>query len=220
MESSSEMNEKLIRYLIDLGKLKSKKVIEAFRMVPRGLFVKQEYLDKAYLDEPLPIIQGATIPQPSIMATLLEELDLKEGEKVLEIGTGSGWSSSLISYCVGKKGMVVSIEGDMFIAEFAKKNIAKLDWINNIKIIIADGSGGYERMSPYDKILYGIAMPALPINVMKQIKVGGIIIAPIGSKEVQILKKIEREKSDKYKEKDIEKVVFSPAYGKFGFNEL
>ncbi len=220
MQDFGEMNSALVRYLVDSGKLKTPKIIEAFEKVPRHLFVTQEHINEAYIDEPLPLIEGTTIPQPSVMAIMLEELELKEGDKVLEIGTGSGWGTALISYCVGSKGLVISLEGDMFVAGFAKKNLQKIKGVENIEIFIADGSGGYERRSPYDKIIYGTAMPNIPINVLRQLKINGILVAPVGRKDLQKIKKIVRIKENKYDEKDLDEVVFSPAYGKFGFHEF
>ncbi|MGC9098986.1 MAG: protein-L-isoaspartate O-methyltransferase family protein [Candidatus Micrarchaeia archaeon] len=220
MQDFGKMNSALVRYLVDSGKLKTPKIIEAFENVPRHLFVTQEHVEEAYLDEPLPLIEGTTIPQPSVMASMLEALEPKEGDKVLEIGTGSGWGTALISYCIGSRGLVISIEGNMFVASFAKKNIQKIKSAENIEIFIADGSGGYERRSPYDKIIYGMAMPRIPMNVLSQLKVNGVLVAPVGGKDLQKIKKIVRVKENKYDEKDFDEVVFSPAYGKFGFHEF
>ncbi|MGC8888397.1 MAG: protein-L-isoaspartate(D-aspartate) O-methyltransferase [Candidatus Micrarchaeia archaeon] len=207
----------LVDYIISSGKLKTKKIIEAFLNVPRHLFVTSEHINEAYFDEPLPIIEGTTIPQPSVVAEMMEALQPDEGHKILEIGTGSGWATALLSYCIGEDGIVISLEGNMFVAGFAKKNLEKIG-INNVEVIIADGSPGYERRSPYDRIIYGVAMPEMPLSVLNQLKIKGIAVAPIGSLDMQRLTKFVRVKEDKFEKKELSDVVFAPAYGKLGFH--
>jgi len=218
-DTFEERKRILINYLISEGILKSEKVINAFESVPRHLFVTTEHLDEAYVDEPIPIIEGTTISQPSVVAEMLEELELEDGNKVLEVGTGSGWLTGLLSYCVGENGLIISLDGNMFVVEFAKRNLDKIK-AKNVEVIIADGTLGYARRSPYDRIVYSIAMPELPKIVLDQLKVNGIAIAPIGSKDAQQLVKITRESEKKYKTEELGDVVFAPAYGKFGFHEI
>jgi len=221
MESDSfeEKRKMLINYLISEGILKTEKVINAFEIVPRHLFVTEEHLDEAYDDVPIPIIEGTTVSQPSIVAEMLEELELEEGNKVLEVGTGSGWLTGLLSYCVGENGLIISLDGDMFVVDFAKRNLDKIK-AKNVEVIIADGTLGYERRAPYDRIIYSVALPEFPKIVLGQLKVNGIAIAPIGSKDEQKLVKITRESDKKYKTEELGEVVFAPAYGKFGFHEI
>ena len=221
MESDSfeEKRKMLINYLISEGILKTEKVINAFEIVPRHLFVTEEHLDEAYDDVPIPIIEGTTVSQPSIVAEMLEELELEEGNKVLEVGTGSGWLTGLLSYCVGENGLIISLDGDMFVVDFAKRNLDKIK-AKNVEVIIADGTLGYERRAPYDRIIYSVALPEFPKIVLGQLKVNGIAIAPIGSKDEQKLVKITRESEKKYKTEELGAVVFAPAYGKFGFHDV
>ena len=221
MESDlfEEKRKMLINYLISEGVLKTEKVINAFENVPRHLFVTDEHLDEAYVDAPIPIIEGTTISQPSVVAEMLEELELEDGNKVLEVGTGSGWLTGLLSYCVGEKGLIISLDGNMFVVEFAKRNLDKIK-AKNVEVIISDGTLGYARRAPYDRIIYSIAMPEFPKIVLDQLKINGIAIAPIGSKDVQQLVKITRESEKKYKTEELGGVVFAPAYGKFGFHEI
>jgi len=218
-DSFEKRRRMLINYLISEGVLKTEKVINAFENVPRHLFVTDEHLDEAYVDAPIPIIEGTTISQPSVVAEMLEELELEDGNKVLEVGTGSGWLTGLLSYCVGEKGLIISLDGDMFVVEFAKRNLDKIK-AKNVEVIIADGTSGYERRAPYDRIIYSIAMPEFPKIVLDQLKINGIAIAPIGSKDVQQLVKITRESEKKYKTEKLSDVVFAPAYGKFGFHDV
>jgi len=140
-DTFEERKRILINYLISEGILKSEKVINAFESVPRHLFVTTEHLDEAYVDEPIPIIEGTTISQPSVVAEMLEELELEDGNKVLEVGTGSGWLTGLLSYCVGENGLIISIDGNMFVVEFAKRNLNKIK-AKNVEVIIADGTLG------------------------------------------------------------------------------
>jgi len=221
MESDQfdEKRRMLINYLISEGILRTEKVINAFESVPRHLFLTAEHLDEAYVDAPIPIVEGTTISQPSVVAEMLEELELEDGNKVLEVGTGSGWLTGLLSYCVGENGLVISLDGNMFVVEFAKRNLDKIN-VKNVEVIIADGTLGYKRRAPYDRIIYSIAMPEFPKIVLDQLKINGIAIAPIGSKDVQQLVKITREGEKKYKTEELGDVVFAPAYGKFGFHNV
>lgn len=210
--------KQLIEQMIKSKVLKTSKIIEAFEKISRRNFVTDEYLSSAYIDVALPTLKDSTISQPSTVAIMTEALDPKEGEKILEIGTGSGWQSSLLAYCVGDKGKVVSIEYDKDLVEFAKKNIRKIG-LKNIEIICGDGSVGYEKEAPYDKIIFTCAVPSIPKPVLNQLKIGGRIVAPVGSIAVQTMVAIDRTKKNKFKEADIETLSFAfvGLKGKYGY---
>ncbi len=202
--------ENLINFLISDGYLKTPLLIEAFKNIDRADFVSEEYKNSAYINEPLPIGYEQTISQPLTVAFLMELLEPKPGEKILDIGVGSGWTTALLAQITGQ---VIGIERIPELKEFAEKNLAKygfIDPIRNktpqasadaslmrrisngvekeiIKLFAADGSKGYKKEAPYDKILAGAsARGDVPVEWKKQLKIGGRIVAPVGDSVVVI----------------------------------
>ncbi len=187
--------ENLIERMVSNGSLKTPKIIEAFREVPRHLFVPQSHRKHAYSDYALPTIGESTISQPSTVALMTEALEPKEGEKILEIGAGSGWQACILGHCVGERGKVISVEFDEKVAEFAKKNITKTK-LKNVKIIHADGNKGHPSEAPYDSCIITAATPDIPKPIVEQLKVGGRIVAPVGPSEwcqMTVFKKTDNE---------------------------
>ena len=168
-------NEELVNYLISMGYLRNPRVINAFLKVDRKLFVPDEYKEFAYIDKPLPIGFGQTISAPSVITLALEALDIKPTDKVLEIGTGSGYSTALLAELANK---VISIERIQELAEKAKERLNKLGY-RNVEIIVGDGSKGYPKESPYDKIVVWAAAKEIPKSLIEQLKVGGKLIIPL-----------------------------------------
>lgn len=173
----------LIDNLISEGWLKSPRIIEAFRKIKREDFLPDHLKDLAQLNEALPIGYGQTISQPLVVALMLELLEPKEGEKILDIGSGSGWTTALLAHIVGDKGRVVAIEIIPELAEFGKKNVAKYNFIEKgtVEFICGDGSQGYEKEMPFDKILVSATSSECYPAWKKQLKTGGKIVVPIGS---------------------------------------
>jgi protein-L-isoaspartate(D-aspartate) O-methyltransferase len=209
-------NKELLTYLQHSGFIKSESVVRAFRDVPRHLFMPPECKEFAYEDIALPIGKGATISQPSTVATMVELLQPKKGEKILEIGTGSGWEACLLSKCAGEGGMVVTIEIDPEISKAAEANMARVRH-GHIRTVVGDGSLGCNDSAPYDKIIYAAATPEVPMQVLLQLKLHGRAVAPIGSKTMQVLTAI-----DKVSEKGIDEhrygtYKFLPLRGQLGF---
>ena len=155
--------------------------------------------DLAEVDEAMPIGQGQTISQPKVVAFMLELLEPKAGEKILDVGSGSGWTSALLSEIVGGKGRVVSLELIPELKEFGEKNAAKYGFVEKgtAQFICCDGSKGYEEESPFDKILASAAARRVPEAWKKQLKVGGRIVAPINSSIFLFVKKSENEMEEK-----------------------
>lgn len=198
--------KELIDHLQKGGWLKSPKIIEAFEKIKREDFV----IDKefAYLDTALPIGYGQTISQPLVVAFMLELLEPKEGEKILDVGSGSGWTTALLAYCVGEKGKVIGIEVIPELKEFGENNVKKYNYIDKgvAKIILGDGKIGYAPEAPYDKILVSASAMSIPEELKKQLKVGGKIVIPIYESIVEVKKISDFE----YEEKDYPGFVFVP----------
>lgn len=207
--------KRLIDYWQSSGTIQDKKLIESFKAIPREKFIPEEYTEEAYGDYPLSIGMGQTISQPTTVMLMTEALKLKEGDKVLEVGAGSGYQAAIISKIIGGKGKVITTEIIPELVEFAKKNIKKLK-IKNIKIIDYDGSQGYEEEAPYDKIIITAACPEIPKPLIKQLKENGIITAPVGDLfGQQMIKGIK--KKGKLETKSLGYFMFVPLKGKHGY---
>ncbi|MFI5412303.1 MAG: protein-L-isoaspartate(D-aspartate) O-methyltransferase [Candidatus Micrarchaeales archaeon] len=217
MKELDKKKKELMHHLLNGGFLKTASIIMAFKEVPRQQFVLKGYEKYAYDDTPLPTINESTISQPSTVAAMLEYLEPKTGEKILEIGTGSGWQSCLLSRCVSDSGNVVTIEIDEAVAKFAIKNIKRMK-IKNIKVVIGDGSVGYAPDAPYDKIIYTAAAPRISTEIISQLRLGGRIIAPVGNKFMQVLKIIDKVSENELSETEAGSFRFVPLKGKRGFD--
>jgi len=208
-------NEKLIQGIKCLEYLKSKNVEEALRKYRREFFVPGDCRHLAYRDFPISIGFNQTISQPSTVVAMTEALEVKSGEKILEVGTGSGWQSAVLSYLVGDKGHVYSIEILEDLAEFARSNLNKVG-IKNVEIFVGDGSVGMKGKAPFDKIIVTAACPDIPTPLLDQLKVGGIMVLPIGNLYLQDMFVIKKLK-DKVDKKSIGSFMFVPLVGKYGF---
>ncbi len=192
--------------------IKDKRVLEAMRKVPRHLFVPESIRHDAYEDMALPIGDGQTISQPYMVASMTELLELKGDEKVLEIGTGSGYQAAVLSE-LSKE--VYTIERIPSLAEKAKKILRDLGY-NNVYVIVGDGTKGYEEKSPFDRIIITAAAPVIPQPLKDQLKDDGIIVAPVGERFSQILIRLKRQKGAFIEEYHFP-CVFVPLIGEYGW---
>lgn len=221
-----EQRKKLVRRLREQGIIRSKKVEMSFLNVPREEFVWPDVRDQAYLDTPLPLGNtGQTISAPHMIAIMLEELNLEKGDHVLEIGTGSGYNAALMAYIVSdgkreKDGKVITIERIKDLVIFAENNIKRTTFSDYVKVVHGDGTIGYppyEESEMYDKIIITAAAPRFPKILVRQLKVGGIILAPIGDLFSQTLTKgIKRSDGTLEIKEDIE-CIFVPLIGEDGY---
>ena len=209
-----EKKHDLINSLVQEGILKTKEIIEAFRKVPREEFVLPRYKDFAYVDEPLPIIKGQTISQPYTVAVMTEALQPEKGQKILEIGAGSGYQASILAEIVGKKGTIITVERIKELADFATKNLQKCGYAN-VFIINADGTEGWKKEAPYDRIIVTASSPDMPKPLIEQLKICGKMVIPIED-HMYLVEKITKTKIEKT---FLGYYAFVPLIGKFGHNK-
>ncbi len=198
----------LIDTLIKDNWLKDKKIISAFRNIKRADFCPDSVKGFSEENSPLPIGHGQTISQPLTVAFMLELLSLREGDKVLDIGFGSGWTTALISQIIGERGRVFAIESIPEIYNFGNENISKYSFLEK-KIaftILGDGKKGYKEEAPFDKILCSAASEEVPEELKKQLAIGGRMVIPIRSSIILIKKVSETE----FKEEVFEGFSFVP----------
>jgi protein-L-isoaspartate(D-aspartate) O-methyltransferase len=185
IQKYQSLSENMIQEQIISRGIKDKKVLDALRKVPRHIFVDESYKSSAYDDRPLPIGYGQTISQPYIVALMTESLDLSGNEKVLEIGTGSGYQVAVLAE-ISKEIYTVEIVTPLY-----RKNKKLLKKYKNIKMSNHDGYLGWKEHSPYDRIIVTAAPDHIPQPYIEQLKDGGIMVIPVGpSSWNQILYKV------------------------------
>ena len=205
-----------------MGYLHSEKIVEAMRRVPRELFMPYAYLEYAYHDQPFPIPGDGrqTISAPYTYAMFYEPLHLKRGDKVLEVGTGSGYGAALARELVGRTGKVVTIEVNVTTYRFGKGNLVKAGY-HDIIVICGDGSKGYPEEAPYDKICVTAACPEIPKPLTKQLRTPGRIVAPVGGPSPLIsqnLVLLSKDKNGKVTIETLDRVVYVPLTGEYGWS--
>ena len=187
-------------------------ILRAFDEVPRHLFVPSGVRHRAYEDAPLPIGSGQTISQPSIHARYLSLLELRGTERVLEIGTGSGYQTALLARLAEQ---VFSVERIPALLDRARE-ILQLLAIRNVSLLLGDGTIGWREYAPYDAILVGAAAPDVPRPLAEQLADGGRLLVPIGDREEQVLAVITR-CGDTVQRRDVAPVRFVPLLGAHGW---
>ena len=187
---------KLVNDLIKNGYLKTDALIEAFEHINRIEFVPKEFELEAQMDVALPIGYGQTISQPLVGAMMLELLDPHPEHKILDIGSGSGWTTALLANIIGQKGKVIALETIPTLFEFGKGNADKYDFVKNgvTEFYNLDGSQGFPEQAPYDRILVSAAVGgAIPQALKDQLKIGGKMIIPVRNSIVYLEKKSDQE---------------------------
>lgn len=211
----NDEKKRLMDSLIRQGVLKTKSIIKAFESIPREEFVLESERKYAYLDIALPILKNQTISQPLTVAFMTELLNPKPGQKILEIGGGSGYQAAILSEIVGKKGMIYTTDVVPELVEFARENLKKVG-IKNVKVFLKDGSKGFKAHAPFDRILVTAAAPFIPEPLKEQLKIGGKLVIPVGrfSQRMVLVEKISK---TKFKTTDYGEFVFVKLRGKHGW---
>ncbi len=201
----------LVDSLIKEGWLKTPRIIDAFKKIERKDFLPGGMKDLSELNEALPIGLGQTISQPLVVAFMIEQLWPQPGDKILDIGSGSGWTTALLAEIVGPEGKIISVELIPELKEFGEKNVSKYDFVKmgRVRFVCSDGSKGYGREAPYDRILASASANRVPDSWKEQLKTGGRIVAPVGSSIVVINKKLLDGKAE-FEEKEHQGFVFVP----------
>ncbi|HEY4475459.1 MAG TPA: protein-L-isoaspartate(D-aspartate) O-methyltransferase [Candidatus Paceibacterota bacterium] len=188
----SANNAKLVEKLVKERHLKTPLIIQAFKKVDRKDFVLPEYRDSAYLDEALPIGFGQTISQPLTVAFMMELLAPQGGGRILDVGSGSGWTIALLGEIAGQSGKVFGVERIPELVAFGRNNLAKYKF-ENAEILLVGKELGLPQEAPFDRILVSAAAEELPQELINQLKVGGRMVIPIKNSIWQIDKISEQE---------------------------
>ena len=208
-----EKRKNLVELLKREGRIKSKEIEKAFLEIPREKFISSIFEQYAYSDTPLEIGKGQTISAPHMIAIMCEELDLKKGQKILEIGTGSGYHAAIVAKIIEPKGHVYTIERHRNLAEKAKLNLKNIN-IKNVTVEIGDGSEGLTKYAPYDRIYVTCSAPTIPQPLIKQLKDPGKMLIPVGG-IICTLYLLEKN-NGKIKKENYGGCAFVPLIGKYG----
>ena len=211
--------EELVDRLSNNGYVKSESVKKAILKVPREEFMPHENRPYAYIDQPLPIGKGQTISAPHMVAMICEKLDLKEGMKILEIGSGFGYNAAVVAEIIGPEGHLFNTERIEYLAKTAEENLKRTGY-NNVTVLHIDGTKGYPEEAPYDRIYATASAPKVPKPLKEQLKVGGRLLTPIGSDNYfQELVCLFRVSENEFKTHKLGGVVFVPMIGEHGWPE-
>ena len=212
--SYEDKRKNLVNNLETHGYIKKTNIKNAFLDVKREIFVPNAMKNFAYFDNPLSIGKGQTVSAPHMVAIMCEALDIKKGQKILEIGSGSGYHAAIVSKIIGDKGHLYSIERFNSLAAKAKNNL-KIAGIKNVTIIVGDGSEGYSSLAPYKRIYVTCAAPKIPQPLLDQLNDPGKLLVPVGD-VICDLKFIEK-KNGKIIKNNLGGCAFFPLVGKYGF---
>ncbi|MGQ9478439.1 MAG: protein-L-isoaspartate(D-aspartate) O-methyltransferase [Thermoproteota archaeon] len=219
-----EARRRLVQSLVEEGFLKTEKVKGAMLRVLRHEFVWPSQVKYAYDDTPLPLGDtGQTISAPHMVAIMNELLEIEEGNKILEIGTGGGYHAATLAVLTcpsldSPHPLVYTIEMNHTLVEFARHNLSRLGFSRVVKVIEGDGSNGYLEASPYDRIVVTAAAPSIPPPLLEQLKPWGRMVIPVQSQFFeQELVLVEKNTEGRVRTRNMGPVVFVPLRGEYGF---
>jgi protein-L-isoaspartate(D-aspartate) O-methyltransferase len=214
-ESADDWRAKMIADQLETRGITDPRLLEAFRQVPRHLFCPDAELAEAYGDHPVEIGFCQTVSQPYMIAWMLQEARLKPDDHVLEIGTGSGYQTALLSRLAAQ---IFSVECIPELLAAARARMEEVEVVN-AELLAGDGSVGWPERAPFDVIIYSAGAPAVPDVVKRQLAVRGRLLAPVGSRMSQTLVCIERVAGEEFRQKDLGGCVFVPLRGAYGWSD-
>ncbi|KPV52390.1 protein-L-isoaspartate O-methyltransferase [Kouleothrix aurantiaca] len=198
----------MVRLQLEQRGIQDTRVLDAMAQVPRHLFVPEEARDQAYGDHALPIHEGQTISQPYIVALMAQALALSPGERVLEIGAGSGYAAAVLSLLAGE---VYTIERHPTLAESAARRLRDLGY-TNVHIVSSDGTKGLPEYAPFDGIMVSAAAPWVPLPLREQLGEGGRLVIPVGGRQAQLMLRLTRT-NHQFQTERLGEVRFVPLIG-------
>jgi protein-L-isoaspartate(D-aspartate) O-methyltransferase len=216
MADFAELRERMVRRQIESRGIANSMILDAFREVPREQFVDEEHRRWAYDDHPLPIEAGQTISQPYIVALMIDAADIAPGDRVLEVGAGSGYAAAIISRIAAE---VVGMERQPALAEVARDRLDHLGYCN-VKIVEGDGTRGCPAEAPFDAILAAASGSHVPTSLLGQLAPGGRLVMPVGDRSgTQQLVKMTKRSDGTTTEQNLGEVRFVPLIGEEGWRE-
>lgn len=195
----NHLMEKLVQNLIEAGVLSSPQIISAFLACDRKKFVPPEFAEDAYIDAPLPTLGGQTISQPSTVAFMMELLHPRPGQKILDVGFGSGWTTAILAHIAGERGKVYALEIAPDVFAFGQANLEKFNF-SNVELFNRSGWEGLPESAPFDRILVSATAEEVPETLKMQLKDRGRMVIPVGSvfwSSVVLLKKMSTRKFER-----------------------
>ncbi len=203
---------KMVEQQLRARGIRDRRMLKAFLGVPRHRFVPDEWVERAYDDRPIPIGHDQTVSQPYMIAAMVQAARVSPGDRVLEIGTGSGYQAGLLA-CM--KAQVFTVER---IPELAHQAAARLDELGyqDVQASVADGTLGWEEFAPFESIIVGAASPGIPEPLLQQLSETGRLVIPVGRDRSQVLHIVTRS-GDGYRTKRAERCIFVPLIGKFAW---
>ncbi|MDI6752380.1 MAG: protein-L-isoaspartate(D-aspartate) O-methyltransferase [bacterium] len=212
-ETFEKKRERMVNEQIKARGVTDERILSAFYKIPRHLFVDEKEKSAAYSDHPLPIGYNQTISQPYMVAIMTSYLNLTGRERVLEVGTGSGYQAAILSLLASE---VYTIEKIESLAEKAASILKELG-ITNVHINVGDGSLGLPKDAPFDRIIVTAGSPDIPLPLIEQLEIGGIIVIPVGNRYMQELI-VAKKKENELIKKQQEGCIFVPLLGRYGWS--
>jgi protein-L-isoaspartate(D-aspartate) O-methyltransferase len=209
-----QARDRMVREQLVSRGIHDPRVLRAMRRVPRHLFLEGKLWERAYEDHPLPIGANQTISQPYIVALMVEALELNGAERVLEVGTGSGYAAAVLSELCDE---VFSVEAVEELALKARTLLGTLG-CTNVSVLVGDGTLGWAEHAPYDAVVISAAAPCIPRPLIEQLKVPGYLVFPMGEKELQTLVRIRKDRAG-IREEYLGECQFVKLRGRYGWDE-
>jgi protein-L-isoaspartate(D-aspartate) O-methyltransferase len=209
-----QARERMVEEQLVSRGIQDPRVLRAMAKVPRHLFLENELWDRAYEDHPLPIGANQTISQPYMVALMVEALELKGTERVLEVGTGSGYAAAVLGELCAE---VFTVEAVEELALKARTLLTSLGY-RNVSVLVGDGTLGWEEHSPYDAVIISAAAPCIPRPLLEQLKTPGRLVFPMGEKELQTLVRIRKDTAG-IREEYLGECLFVQLKGRYGWED-